>query len=86
MNPQRGIDAIALPSGKLIWRTASAAKPLLLFDDRLVAQAEAVTGMRALRVAVLNIVQSLRGMDGRPCGTGRAGLRDFSIKQIADGA
>jgi hypothetical protein len=55
MNPQRGIDAIAFPSGKLIWRTASAAKPLLLFDDRLVAQAEAVAAMRALRVAVLNI-------------------------------
>jgi hypothetical protein len=40
MNPQRGIDKINLSSGGLLWSTSSAAKPLALLDDRLVAQAD----------------------------------------------
>lgn len=54
MNPERGIDAIEVASGKLIWRSTTAAKPLLLFDDRLVAQAEALSGNRVLPIVVMN--------------------------------
>lgn len=36
-----GIDADELSSGRLLWSTTIAAKPLLAFDDRLVTQAEA---------------------------------------------
>src|SRR5271166_3071297 len=41
MNPNRGIDSRDLSSGRVLWSTTIAAKPLLAFDDRLVAQAEA---------------------------------------------
>jgi hypothetical protein len=40
MNPQGGIDAVEIASGKLLWTTKAAAKPLAAFDDRLIAQAE----------------------------------------------
>jgi hypothetical protein len=61
MSPDHGIDAINLASGKIVWHTAGAAKPLLLFDDRLVAQAENPAAMRVLRVVVLNTA-----MQGEP--------------------
>ena len=54
MNPQHGIDATQLDSGKLIWHTTVAAEPLLLFGDRLAAQVEASAGARILPLAVLN--------------------------------
>ena len=54
MNPEGGIDAIEVASGKLIWRSTTAAKPLLPFDDRLVAQAEAHAGDRVLPIVVMN--------------------------------
>jgi hypothetical protein len=54
MNREHGIDAIELASGNLIWRSTSAAEPLLVFDDRLVAQAEAPAGNRVLPIAVMN--------------------------------
>jgi hypothetical protein len=55
MNPQHGIDAVDLSSGKLLWRTDRAAKPLLLHEDRLVAQTEPSVGQQSLRIALLNI-------------------------------
>ena len=55
MNPGHGIDAVELASGKLIWRSTSAAEPILLFDDRLVAEAEASVGNRVLPIVVMNI-------------------------------
>jgi hypothetical protein len=41
MNPQHGIDAIDIASGKILWTSNAAAKPILLDDHHLVAQAEA---------------------------------------------
>lgn len=54
MNPARGIDAVDLVSGKLLGRTAQAAKPLLRYRDRLVAQAEPSIGEHVLRIALLD--------------------------------
>jgi len=54
MNPEHGIDATEVDSGTLIWHTTVAAVPLLLFDDRLVAQAETSAGTRVLPLVVLN--------------------------------
>jgi hypothetical protein len=54
MNREHGIDAIELASGNAIWRSTSAAEPLLLFDGRLVAQAEASAGNRVLPIVVMN--------------------------------
>lgn len=40
MNPHRGIDAVDLSSGNLLWSTSNATKPLAAFDDRLAAQTD----------------------------------------------
>jgi hypothetical protein len=53
MNHNRGIDADDLSSGRVLWSTTIAAKPLLEFDDRLVAQAEAHSA-GVLPIVVLN--------------------------------
>jgi hypothetical protein len=54
MNLQRGIDAVDLSSGKLLWSTTKAAKPLLLHGNLLVAQAESAVPSNLLRIVVLN--------------------------------
>jgi len=54
MNPQRGIDAVDLSSGKLICTTAKAAKPLFLYGDLLVAQAETSDRRGVLRIVILD--------------------------------
>ncbi len=54
MNLQRGIDAVNLSSGKLLWSTTKAAKPLLLHGHLLVAQAESAAPSNILRIVVLN--------------------------------
>ena len=54
MNLLRGIDAVDLSSGELLWSTTNAAKPLLLYDGRLVAQAEPATPSNRLRIVVLD--------------------------------
>ncbi|MDO8434754.1 MAG: hypothetical protein Q7S58_20345 [Candidatus Binatus sp.] len=54
MNPGGGIDAIDLSSGKLLWSTTAAAKPIALFDDRLAAQAETHGDARVLPIVVLD--------------------------------
>jgi len=53
MNRNRGIDSDDLSSGRVLWSTTIAAKPLLEFDDHLVAQAEAHNA-GTLPVVVLN--------------------------------
>jgi hypothetical protein len=40
MSPQKGIDRVELSSGRLLWSISSAAKPIAVFDDRLIAQAD----------------------------------------------
>jgi hypothetical protein len=38
-NPDSGIDTLDLETGKLLWQTADASKPLATFEKRLVTQA-----------------------------------------------
>ncbi len=52
--PQRGIEALDLATGKAVWRSAAAAKPLALVGGALLAQDEPGTG-GALRVATLDV-------------------------------
>lgn len=54
MNPSRGMDAISLDTGKLLWQTAVAARPLLQHDGRIIAQAETGSTPNALLLIVLN--------------------------------
>lgn len=54
MNPRHGIDAVDLSSGKLIWSTTKAAKPLLLHGDLLVAQADVRNGLRIVTLNTKN--------------------------------
>jgi hypothetical protein len=53
MRPGGGIDAVDLASGAVRWRSKSAAKPLALAGDRLVAQADS-RGANALKLVVLD--------------------------------
>jgi hypothetical protein len=53
MRPGGGIDALDLASGALRWRSKSAAKPLTLAGDRLVAQADG-RGANALDLVLLD--------------------------------
>jgi hypothetical protein len=48
MNPQGGIDAVALSNGAMLATTARGAKPLLLYDGALLAQAEGKEGVLSL--------------------------------------
>lgn len=54
MNPEHGIDAIDLSSGELLWRTTDAAKPLLLHEHRLIAQAESGASRMELPIVILD--------------------------------
>lgn len=54
MNSERGIDAVDLTSGKMHWRTDRAAKPLLHYEERLLAQTEPGVGQQFLRIALLS--------------------------------
>jgi hypothetical protein len=53
MRPGGGIDAVDLASGAVRWRSNSAAKPLALAGDRLLAQAESRSA-NSLDLAVLD--------------------------------
>jgi hypothetical protein len=53
MRPGGGIDAVNLASGAVRWRSKSAAKPLALAGDRLVAQADS-RGANSLNLVVLD--------------------------------
>ena len=48
MSPKGGIDAVALSGGAVLATTMRAAKPLLLYDDTLLAQAEGKDGVLSL--------------------------------------
>lgn len=54
MSPQGAIDAVEIASGRLLWTTKAAAKPLAVFDVRLAAQAEALPGNKSLPVVLLD--------------------------------
>lgn len=53
MRPGGGIDAVNLSSGAVRWRSKSAAKPLALAGDRLVAQADS-RGANSLNLVLLD--------------------------------
>src|SRR5687768_16853842 len=53
-NPTGGIDAIDLQSGKLLWATEEASRPLVAFGHRLVAQAGRKGRANSVRVVVLD--------------------------------
>jgi hypothetical protein len=48
MSPEGGIDAVALSGGAVLATTARAAKPLLLYDGTLLAQAKGKDGVLSL--------------------------------------
>lgn len=54
MNIRRGIDALDLHSGTVLWTSDIAQKPILLLKDTLVAQAETDERSDVLRLAFLN--------------------------------
>ena len=54
MSPRHGIEALNLRSGELLWQTTSAARPLLLNDGRLIAQAETGSVGNSLPVVVVS--------------------------------
>jgi hypothetical protein len=57
-NATGGIDVIDLPTGALLWQTSEAQRPLLLFGDRLVAQAG--VKRNRLRILVFDLCQQDR--------------------------
>lgn len=61
MSPQRGIDAVELSSGRLLWSTPRASVPLALGDGRLVAEAEPSEASGVLPIAMLDA-----GAAGKP--------------------
>jgi hypothetical protein len=54
MSPERGITAVNLVSGGVLWRTELADKPLLSDGDLLVAQSETTPERQGLHIALLN--------------------------------
>jgi len=81
MTPQGTTDAVRLSDGTAVWTSKSAAKPLAIAGERLLAQAETQTG-DVLRVVVLAVA------DGRPLVTADspmpAGVR-ASITETVNG-
>ncbi len=71
MNPQGGIDAVEIASGKLLWSTTAAAKPLITFDGKLLAQGEATRGSHDLPIVALDARDGSRhGTVGLPMPAG----------------
>jgi hypothetical protein len=54
MSPEGGIDAVSVSGGAVLARTAQGAKPLLLYDGSLLAQAERKDGSNTLSLAGLS--------------------------------
>lgn len=55
MAPSPGIEAVELTSGATRWSTNEAAKPLLVHDDLLIAQAEPADGGQFLGIVAIRI-------------------------------
>jgi len=72
MNPRQGIDAVNLQSGKLLWQTTEAARPLVLHDGSIIAQAESGSTPNTLSLVVLST---------RDEGN-RLSLAEFTLPQI----
>jgi hypothetical protein len=53
-NTTGGIDALDLETGKVLWASADASKPLVVIGDRIVAQAEVKGKYNSVRIIVLD--------------------------------
>jgi hypothetical protein len=53
MSPKQAIDAVALDSGRVVWSSDAASKPLIVGNDQLVGQVEP-TGAPVLELALLD--------------------------------
>lgn len=54
MSPERGIDALSLSSGNLDWSSDAAAKPLAIYGDVLIAQADSASASARMEVVLLD--------------------------------
>jgi hypothetical protein len=54
MNPQHGIDAIELSSGKMRWSSNASAKPLAMAGEKLLAQGDASGDGAALPIMIID--------------------------------
>ena len=54
MSVRGGTDALDLETGRPVWSTESAARPLVLVGERLVAQAESLSNPDILQILILN--------------------------------
>ncbi len=57
MRPGGGIEAVDLSSGRLVWFSDAAARPLLLRDERLLAQVEPTERGNVVRLTVLSATE-----------------------------
>ena len=81
MNPEGGIDAVALSNGAMLATTARGAKPLLLDDGALLAQAEGERGGAEPRQSEdarsRTRVHGRRAASRRSSGAGKRSSRPF---------
>jgi hypothetical protein len=65
-NTTGGIDALDLETGKAVWASAEASKPLVVFGDRVVAQAEVKGKANSVRIIVLDARTGKRLLQSEP--------------------
>jgi hypothetical protein len=63
MNPDGGVDAVALDSGDLLWSSEQAARPLTVAGDRLIAQGPPTVSRGTLGLVVLDTTDGTRRQD-----------------------
>ena len=59
-NPKRGIDAVDLESGKLLWHSTAASFPLIVYKDRLLAQES--LDADSTRIVALDVANKGKGV------------------------
>jgi outer membrane protein assembly factor BamB len=65
-NVDGGIDALDLESGKVLWQTAAASRPLLAFASRLFAQAAVKDKANSVRVLVFDAGNGKKLLESEP--------------------
>jgi hypothetical protein len=80
MSPAVAIDAVDLGSGRLLWSTRRAAKPLILAGDVLIGQAEVPDRPNTLRLVGLDVAKG-----GHPTFEADVDLPAGTVASIADG-
>ncbi|HEV3261806.1 MAG TPA: hypothetical protein VG013_33460 [Gemmataceae bacterium] len=64
MSPNGGIEAVTLTTGRMVWRTKQAAKPLGVAGNRLICQAESSGAENRLKCVVLNRANGDKTLQG----------------------